>query len=80
MRSVTLALVSGIVLTPINMTSLPAYAAKTSAKKQFKIDRTSLPIKEPSYPHSTILDARNATPPAAFAVKAPKGAPNGLFL
>ena len=26
-------------------------------------DRTNLPIHEPKYPHSTVLDARNATAP-----------------
>lgn len=35
-----------------------------------------LPIHEPKVPHSTIFDARNATPPPRFAVKAPPGAPN----
>lgn len=45
-----------------------------------KIDRTTLPIAEPSYPHSTILDARNATPPPSFQVKAPANAPNVLIV
>jgi arylsulfatase len=35
-----------------------------------------LPIPEPNYPHSTELDARNATAPPRFDVKAPAGAPN----
>ena len=43
-------------------------------------DRTQLPIKEPQTPHSTVLDARDATPPPRFEVKAPKGAPNVLIV
>ena len=43
-------------------------------------DRTVLPIPEPSYPHSTVFDARNATPPPRFEVKAPAGAPNVLIV
>jgi arylsulfatase A-like enzyme len=43
-------------------------------------DRTVLPISEPQYPHSTVLDARNATPPPRFEVKAPAGAPNVLIV
>jgi arylsulfatase len=45
------------------------------------IDRTVLPIHEPSYPHSTVLDVRNAPPPPPrFQVKAPDGAPNVLIV
>jgi arylsulfatase len=43
-------------------------------------DRTVLPIHEPQYPHSTVLDVRKATPPPRFEVKAPAGAPNVLIL
>jgi arylsulfatase A-like enzyme len=46
----------------------------------YTMDRTILPIPEPNYPHSTVLDARNAKPPARFDVKAPKGAPNVLIV
>jgi len=41
-----------------------------------RLDRTSLPITEPDYPRATQLDARDATAPPRFAVKAPQGAPN----
>jgi len=44
------------------------------------LDRTVLPIPEPQYPHSTVLDVRNATPPPRFEVKAPAGAPNVLIV
>ncbi|WP_249124635.1 arylsulfatase [Bradyrhizobium manausense] len=43
-------------------------------------DRTVLPIPEPEYPHSTVFDARNATPPPRFEVKAPPSAPNVLIV
>jgi arylsulfatase len=44
------------------------------------LDRTRLPIPEPDYPRSTVLDARNATPPPRFEIKAPAGAPNVLIV
>ena len=43
-------------------------------------DRTVLPIAEPDYPHSTVLDARDAKAPPRFEVKAPAGAPNVLIV
>ena len=46
----------------------------------YPMDRTHLPIAEPDYPHSTVLDARDATPPPRFEVKAPEGAPNVLVI
>ena len=44
------------------------------------VDRTVLPLAEPSYPAITEVDARKATPPARFEVKAPEGAPNVLIV
>jgi arylsulfatase A-like enzyme len=44
------------------------------------IDRTVLPIAEPNYPHSTVLDARDAKAPPRFEVKAPVGAPNVIIV
>ena len=46
----------------------------------YPTDRTVLPIPEPRYPHSTVFDARNATPPPRFVVKAPDKAPNVLIV
>ena len=44
-------------------------------------DRSVLPIHEPSYPHSTVMDIRNAPPPPPrFEAKAPGGAPNVLIV
>ncbi len=52
----------------------------TSAAAQTAMDRTTLPIPEPKYPHSTVLDARNATAPPRFDVRAPAQAPNVLIV
>ena len=67
----SLALVA--VLSAMPMTSIPAQAAD-------KLDRTVLPISEPNYPHSTVFDARKATAPPRFEVKAPANAPNVLIV
>ncbi len=45
-----------------------------------KLDRTVLPIAEPKRPPITELDARKATAPPRFEVKAPAGAPNVLLV
>lgn len=45
-----------------------------------EIDRSTLPIKEPVRKTYTELDARNATPPKRFEVKAPDGAPNVVVI
>lgn len=55
-------------------TTMPAAAAAGA------MDRTSLPIAEPNFPHSTTLDVRNAKAPPRFEVKAPNSAPNVLIL
>jgi len=44
------------------------------------IDRTVLPVPEPEYPAITELDARKATPPPRFEVKAPSNAPNVVIV
>jgi arylsulfatase A-like enzyme len=44
------------------------------------VDRTSLPIPEPTYPPITVLDVRDAKAPPRFEVKAPAGAPNVLIV
>ena len=58
---------------------LTAVCAATAAAQTVP-DRTTLPIHEPQYPHSTVFDARNATPPPRFEVKAPATAPNVLIV
>ena len=54
--------------------------ATTHVHAADELDRTVLPIVEPSYPHSTVLDARKATPPPRFEVKAPAHAPNVIIV
>jgi len=44
------------------------------------LDRSVLPIKEPTYPAITELDARNAKAPARFQVEAPDRAPNVVIV
>jgi arylsulfatase A-like enzyme len=57
-----------------------AWAAPDTPSGLTQLDRTALPIAEPKYLHSPILDARNATPPPRFQVTAPAGAPNVLII
>jgi arylsulfatase len=67
---------TGFIAAPTLAQQPPAAAAQAGAK----LDRTVLPIPEPSYPPITELDARKATPPPRFEVKAPEGAPNVLIV
>src|SRR6266566_828022 len=63
------------------LTTAPVAAqAAATASVVLPTDRTVLPIPEPHYPHSTVFDARNATPPPRFEVKAPASAPNVLIV
>jgi arylsulfatase A-like enzyme len=48
--------------------------------QQVPMDRTILPVREPTYAPITELDARRATPPPGFQVTAPAGAPNVLLI
>jgi len=50
------------------------------AQASDKLDRTVLPIPEPKRPAITEIDARKATAPPRFEVKAPAGAPNVLLV
>jgi arylsulfatase A-like enzyme len=77
--SMTAALGLVLVLSP--MTAVPVAAqAPAPAQVVLPTDRTVLPIPEPQYPHSTVFDVRNATPPPRFEVKAPAKAPNVLIV
>jgi arylsulfatase len=48
--------------------------------QQQTLDRTTLPIRTPTYDPITKLDARDATPPPRFDVTAPEGAPNVVIV
>ncbi|HEY6565445.1 MAG TPA: hypothetical protein VIY86_13165, partial [Pirellulaceae bacterium] len=68
----------GSLATPVQgQDQTPQVATATS---RATLDRTILPIPEPSIPHSTVFDARKATPPPRFQVTAPAGAPNVLIV
>ena len=60
--------------------SLAFGSGRVESQSPKPLDRTVLPIPEPDYPHSTVLDARDTTPPPRFEVKAPAGAPNVLIV
>ena len=60
--------------------ALFAGAPGASFAQSDALDRSVLPIPEPPAPFSTVLDARDATPPPRFEVKAPEGAPNVLIV
>ena len=55
-------------------------ASATREVAEDHLDRTVLPIPEPTYPPITELDVRNAKAPPRFEVKAPAGAPNVLIV
>ncbi|MEE4638917.1 MAG: arylsulfatase, partial [Wenzhouxiangella sp.] len=62
------------------MASALSAASAGVVAAQGALDRTILPIPEPQPPTYTELDARNATPPPRFEVKAPRGAPNVVIV
>ena len=62
------------VCTPIQ--AAPEQTSGTSST----LDRSTLPIKEPTYPAITELDARNVKAPARFEVKPPEKAPNIVLI
>jgi arylsulfatase A-like enzyme len=68
-----------LMLATLNLAPVAAQEA-AQARVVFPTDRTVLPIPEPQYPHSTVFNARNATPPPRFEVKAPPNAPNVLIV
>ncbi len=53
---------------------------KKNESAEVKVDRSTLPIKEPKRPVYTELDVRDATPPKRFHVEAPAGAPNVIIV
>jgi len=75
-----------LALTILTLSLVASWAIPVSAQQAapanvvLPTDRSVLPIPEPQYPHSTVFDVRNATPPPRFEVKAPAGAPNVLIV
>ena len=77
-RSLALAVVMTLIAACSGAPKAAPLAQPAAAKGA--TDRTVLPLAEPSYPAVTEVDARKATPPARFEVKAPDGAPNVLIV
>ncbi len=71
---------AGALLVTVACSGSKPPAPPQSAAAPAALDRTVLPIPEPSYPPITELDVRNATPPPRFEVKPPAGAPNVLLV
>ena len=70
-----------LVLMLVSLTAALCAAQEAApARVVLPTDRTVLPLPEPQYPHSTVFNARNATPPPRFEVKAPANAPNVLII
>ncbi|MBS1111106.1 MAG: Sulfatase, partial [Anaeromyxobacteraceae bacterium] len=78
MGRITTSCALALLAAPFIATGQPA--AAVPASPPVKLDRTVLPIPEPTHPPITELDVRKVTPPPRFEVKAPEGAPNVLII
>jgi hypothetical protein len=67
-------------VTALAVLGLALTCAATTVAAQEQLARTVLPIAEPKRSMYRELDARQATPPARFEVKAPAGAPNVVIV
>lgn len=80
-HKIYLALVGSFTALMLAGTAAPGFAqGGAPGKVVLPANRIVLPIPEPRYPHSAVLNARNATPPPRFEVKAPAKAPNVLIV
>jgi arylsulfatase A-like enzyme len=75
-------LLSIIVLTGVIYACSPKQEDQSQAAASVSggLDRTVLPIREPSYANDTVFDARNGKAPDRFEVKAPERAPNVVIV
>jgi arylsulfatase len=77
MKKTFLGLAFGLLLiTGCNQSTQKTESPESETASVDGLDRTVLPIEEPTYAAITELDARNATAPKRFEVKAPDKAPN----
>jgi len=77
MKKTFLGLAFGLLLiTGCNQSTQKTESPESETASADGLDRTVLPIEEPTYAAITELDARNATAPKRFEVKAPDKAPN----
>lgn len=79
MKKVSIVLFMMVMLAACSTTTEKNADEQTSTDRS-GMDRSVLPIKEPSTQPITELDARNAKAPARFEVKAPEKAPNVLII
>ena len=71
----------GMAVLLLAVKAAPAAAQKPApVRATAPVDRTVLPVPEPTPPTITELDARKAKAPARFEVKAPAGAPNVVIV
>jgi hypothetical protein len=59
---------------------LATFGASVAVAQDAQIDRSTLPIQPPEHKAITELDARDATAPPRFDIKAPKDAPNVVIV
>ncbi len=71
---------AGALLLCASITSAALAQSSKSAPAAAPLDRTVLPIHEPAITPITEMDARKATAPPRFEVRAPAGAPNVLIV
>jgi arylsulfatase A-like enzyme len=69
-----------VALAVVQLIAFCVLALAQAAAQNVSLDRSVLPIPEPMYSPSTTLDARDATPPPRFQVKAPPDAPNIVII
>jgi arylsulfatase A-like enzyme len=79
MNTKTILAAVGIAALVVVVTGCSESHSQTS-KPAAGLDRTVLPIPEPTYAPVTELDARKVTAPPRFEIKAPEGAPNVLIV
>ena len=79
-RTSSVGALAALLLLAITAAPVAAQGPAAPAQVVLPTDRTVLPLPEPQYPHSTVLDVRNAPPPPRFEVKAPAKAPNVLIV
>ena len=70
--------VSGVLLVATIM--LVGLGTNVATAQEYQVDRTVLPIQPPPRVVITELDARDATKPERFEIKAPEGAPNVVIV
>jgi arylsulfatase len=80
MQKLLLTTVSAVALLATGVLNADLATAQGPAGTIVPSDRTVLPIPEPTHVHSSVRDARNATLPPRFEVKAPASAPNVLIV